>query len=933
MAISLELAAILNRTIGLTSHHIVGYNTDSAGAAAFAADTPAEFFLNLLKAFPTTLTASERAAIRDGLDASALKEITVIDVARIQDFETAGSLENPLEKIIIGRITVGFDVGSPVQSFRPGELWIVTARNTYVRLREAPSDPGRTDIKVIEADAASDITDVVGTAFPNSDIIFLKITGDFNLTFDGTAYTFVAGQLWINTSVPNWTLLTTAGGGSAAAGPVRVNYHTPDDATEFAAISTSAAGIHLMKPTSNFTVSGTTYVFGDIYIYETTNSEWINIRDDNYVRTVEVVSVGSASALDSIAGGDVPGPESPTIIKILADFEKTISGLRYVFSQDEVWISSGGIWINVFEASSGEDQQARDNAAAAGRTAAGADAKADANTARVQALENAQFAARLRIFPIAFPSSASIVGSHQMVIDQLREDLLFDGVSPAINGIRLVEVESDTVVHRQVWQYSGAEQNIEFDISQQEATAIGTTGATVTFRLYFDNANGEVDRSSDILCPVGPAQGYPTPRSDLISESASRAAADTALSTRITALEGSGGGGGTPLLLESDAQTGTTNLVRNTWVDIGTLTIPAGDAPGEIALFFEATATRTSGAGTISVRLRRGTDIIKAAAEETEISGAVEHKPIVVMATDTPGTAADAVYTVQARFTSNNLAANVGASQFIALGGTTAQGQTDIEVRDAIRAALDAYEPEFVTVEPAYVPKSIVGLQTPLSVVLHGISTTDRSGATKVFINIGGFSTEFAFNPATAADRVLDLTLSADDAQTIFGNLATGADHVFASVIFRNAANAAVGNSLHFNIRFGDNPTTALSQRVDTLSGRIDALSARNPTVLRGIPFNAALALDWDDVAGPMRSTTLTADTTISFSNVSAGDVLVLQVTQNATGAHGITWPVSVEWAGGSAEAPAQGANEVSIYTLLALSSTRVVATALLNVS
>ena len=103
------------------------------------------------------------------------------------------------------------------------------------------------------------------------------------------------------------------------------------------------------------------------------------------------------------------------------------------------------------------------------------------------------------------------------------------------------------------------------------------------------------------------------------------------------------------------------------------------------------------------------------------------------------------------------------------------------------------------------------------------------------------------------------------------------------------------------------------------------------PETLDTIPFNAALTLDW--LSDDMRSVTLTAAVTFTFSNIQVGRPLVLEVKQDATGGKGITWPSSVEWAGGAAEGPSSGGGDVDIYTLLPLSKTRVVAAALLDVS
>ena len=103
------------------------------------------------------------------------------------------------------------------------------------------------------------------------------------------------------------------------------------------------------------------------------------------------------------------------------------------------------------------------------------------------------------------------------------------------------------------------------------------------------------------------------------------------------------------------------------------------------------------------------------------------------------------------------------------------------------------------------------------------------------------------------------------------------------------------------------------------------------PEALDTIPFNAALTLDW--LADDMRSVTLTANVTFTFSNIQVGRPLVLEVKQDATGGRSITWPSSVEWAGGSAEGPSSGGGDVDIFTLLPLSKARVLAVALLDVS
>lgn len=141
----------------------------------------------------------------------------------------------------------------------------------------------------------------------------------------------------------------------------------------------------------------------------------------------------------------------------------------------------------------------------------------------------------------------------------------------------------------------------------------------------------------------------------------------------------------TPLLLESAYVSGTVALVRNSWVTVGTITIPKDKLSGKIAILFDATADRTSGAGTLSVRVMRGTTNVRTATDEVEVSGQAEHEQIVVLATDTPPETEDAVYTIQVNHNSANLVGTVHAREIIVLGGGVAGsgggGLTEEQVR------------------------------------------------------------------------------------------------------------------------------------------------------------------------------------------------------------------------------------------------------------
>lgn len=69
---------------------------------------------------------------------------------------------------------------------------------------------------------------------------------------------------------------------------------------------------------------------------------------------------------------------------------------------------------------------------------------------------------------------------------------------------------------------------------------------------------------------------------------------------------------------------------------------------------------------------------------------------------------------------------------------------------------------------------------------------------------------------------------------------------------------------------------------------------------------------------GGIFTITLSANTTLTFSNPAAsgsGSSFTLVVTQDSTGSRTITWPSSVDWAGGTAPTLSTGASDVDILT------------------
>ena len=166
--------------------------------------------------------------------------------------------------------------------------------------------------------------------------------------------------------------------------------------------------------------------------------------------------------------------------------------------------------ISRVSAAAAVDQTAR-NAATAAKTAA------DINKGNLASLTRDTRAPRLRIFPESFKSHGDIAGTHVAVLDDLHRSVLFDGVEPAINRLQIIERGSSTLVHDAAWSYTGADQEIEFEITSSEATDIGATGATdfVEFLAEFRNANGVIAVTNSITVPVGDGGQFPASRSEL----------------------------------------------------------------------------------------------------------------------------------------------------------------------------------------------------------------------------------------------------------------------------------------------------------------------------------------------------------------------------------------------------------------------------------
>lgn len=76
-----------------------------------------------------------------------------------------------------------------------------------------------------------------------------------------------------------------------------------------------------------------------------------------------------------------------------------------------------------------------------------------------------------------------------------------------------------------------------------------------------------------------------------------------------------------------------------------------------------------------------------------------------------------------------------------------------------------------------------------------------------------------------------------------------------------------------------------------------------------------AATIDWD--AGNEHYLSLTANTTLTFSNPNGGGRYVLLLQQDATGSRTVTWPATVLWSGGTAPTLTTTANKTDLFTFM----------------
>ena len=361
MAIDVGSSAVVGRSIDPATDVALGVTPSGTQPTGVKGDVWAALFKTLLTGhFPSDLTDDQKASLRTAIGSGAISGVQYLNITKFDDWPSITRSENtPLEQIVIGKIgdTISFtfvDAGNNQVTQSGGETWIALGGNRWARLVFAPQifPNAFTSLRVVSVASAAEVqalgTDQGGNNFSfedNDTIYILKPSADFSVTFNTRVLAMKSGETWIGPDgFGAFSRIDVPDG--VAGSSVTVNYHTPDDATAFGEIATTDPGIHIMSPVSDFTVSNRDYKKNNVYIFENTRSRWLEIHESTenlqFLETLQVLDIGSATALDNIAGGKIPPEKRPTIIRITANFNKTIGVRTYVFKSGEVWISSLG---------------------------------------------------------------------------------------------------------------------------------------------------------------------------------------------------------------------------------------------------------------------------------------------------------------------------------------------------------------------------------------------------------------------------------------------------------------------------------------------------------------------------------------------------------------------------------------------------------------
>jgi hypothetical protein len=191
-------------------------------------------------------------------------------------------------------------------------------------------------------------------------------------------------------------------------------------------------------------------------------------------------------------------------------------------------------------------------------------------------------------------------------------------------------------------------------------------------------------------------------------------------------------------------------------------------------------------------------------------------------------------------------------------------------------------------------------------IVGNGTNFVAESGATaRTSLGLGSIATAATSDYAATANNLSDLA-SAATARTNLG-LAIGTDVQAYDATILNAADIGVtvqgydADTAKLDVAqtFTTNQTVTAEFKATSYNETYSALSGTTPSV--------------DCETGNVFSLSTTGNTTFTFSNPPAtGTAYGMLIKLTAGGTHTITWPASVDWAGGTApDAPASGETDV----------------------
>lgn len=197
-----------------------------------------------------------------------------------------------------------------------------------------------------------------------------------------------------------------------------------------------------------------------------------------------------------------------------------------------------------------------------------------------------------------------------------------------------------------------------------------------------------------------------------------------------------------------------------------------------------------------------------------------------------------------------------------------------------------------------------------------GSSNTSDIGTSYLFM-LGDGNTISAEEFTNVINGSGNSILSGGDYSSILNGSNNTISSPYSTII--NGVNNSITSGSRSVILGGQNITATNNDTVYTPNLEVTGREILSETVATG--STSGLTVDWS--LSNNFEYTITTDVTISFSNDSNGQTLVMAIKQDGTGGHTVTWPSSVQWAAGGTE-PTQTttADVADVYTLVKINGT-----------